>query len=104
MLLWLVLVILSACLGASIWINVRVLRNNLQLNDQREALVDTIEQSLDVLDECFTRIAYNAEVPVLSDEPIIREVLADIKRAKNAVLAIASRVVIYGQDDDNEDE
>jgi hypothetical protein len=96
--LWLIIVFLMLCLAASVWLNVHVVRKNLILADQREELVDTIEVSLDTLDNCYSNIARSAEIPVLSDEPVIREVLSDIKRAKNAVLAIASKVVIYGEE------
>ena len=95
---WLLVGMLAALLALSVYLNVVCIRRNLELNDQRERLVDQIEESLDVLDECHMRLAHNAEIPVLSDEPIIRELLADIRRAKNAVLAIASKVVIYGDD------
>lgn len=92
-------VILSFLLACSIYINVVSLRRNLELSDQRERLVDVIEESLDVLDACHIRLAHTAEIPVLSDEPLIRDVVLDIKRARNAVLAIASKVVVYGDDD-----
>ena len=96
--LWLIITFLTMSLATSVWLNVNVVKKNLLLADQREELVDTIEDSLDVLDSCYSSIARNAEIPVLSDEPVIREVLADIKRAKNAVLAIAGKVVIYGEE------
>lgn len=98
--IWLLVVVLLLALGGSIWLNVHVIKKNLLLSDQREQLVDQIEDSLDVLDDVYTRLAHNAEIPVLSDEPIIREVLADLKRSKNAVLAIAGKVVTYGEEKD----
>ena len=93
--IWFVLIMTLLTLGGSVWLNVFVIRKNLQLADQRENLVDTIEESLDVLESCYDSIRHNSELPVLSDEPVIREVMADIKRAKNAVLAIAGQIVIY---------
>ena len=102
--IWVLVAFLVLALAASVWLNVVTVRKNLALNDQREELVDVIEESLDMLDSCYTSIAHNAEIPVLSDEPIIRELLSDIKRAKNAVLAIAGKVVIYGQDKREEDD
>lgn len=101
--IWVALVFLVLALGASVWLNVVTIRRNLQLNDQREELVDQIEESLDLLDDCYDRLARNADIPVLSDEPVIREVVADIKRARNTVLAIASKVVTYGADKDAAD-
>lgn len=97
---YIIIAVLALLLVGSGWLNVRVVRQNLNLSDQRETLVDTIEVSLDELDECYTRLAHNAEIPVLSDEPVIREVLHDIKRARNAMLAIAGQVVIYGNEED----
>lgn len=94
----LAIVVLFALLVASAWLNVRLLRQNIMLQDQRESLVDTIEESLDELDTCYTHIAHAAEIPVMSDEPVIRGLVADIKRAKNAVLAIANNVVVYGEE------
>lgn len=96
MLLALVVAVLLLC--ASLSCNVIMVKKTLMLSDQREELIDQIEASLDVLDGCYARLAHNAEVPVLSDEPIIREVVYDIKRAKNAVLAIAGKVAVYGDD------
>lgn len=79
----------------------KVIRKNLQLNDQREELVDTIEESLDMLEEVYKRIAKTAELPVAIDDPIVRDLLSDIKGAKHAVLAIANNVVAYGEDEDS---
>lgn len=95
---WFLVIIFTLLLTASIYVNVKVIKTNLVLSDQREQLVDQIEESLDMLDECYTRMAHNAEIPVLSDEPVIREVISDIKRAKNTVLAIAGKVVTYGDE------
>lgn len=102
--IWFVLVILMLALIASLWLNVVTLRKNLELSDQRETLVDQIEESLDLLDECYDRLARNADIPVLSDEPVIREVVMDIKRARNTVLAIAAKVVTYGKNKDDADD
>lgn len=101
--IWFVLAFLVMMLAGSVWLNFVTIKKNLVLADQREELVDQIEESLDMLDECYTRLAHNAEIPVLSDEPVIREVIADIKRARNAVLAIASKVVTYGEEKGAED-
>lgn len=97
-------VLLLLLLVASIWLNVIVIRKNLILIDQREVLVDQIEESLDMLDDCYNRLAQSTSIPVLSDEPVIRDVISNIKRAKNAVLAIAGKVVTYGDEDNVEDD
>lgn len=95
------LLVTAVAVGTS-WLAYTCVRKNLQLEDQRERLVDQIEESLDMLDSCFQGISRAADIPVLTDEPVIREVLGDIKRAKNTVLAIASLVVTYGTDEDDD--
>lgn len=103
--IWVLVVFLTLLSGGSSWLTYVTIKKNLALNDQREELVDTIEESLDMLEDIYERIAAAAEVPVLSDEPIIRDLLSDIKRLKNAVLLIASKVVVYGDNgDDNEED
>jgi hypothetical protein len=100
--IWVALVALVLALVGSIWLNIYTVGKNLELADQREALVDTIEDSLDQLETCYGSISHAADTPVLSDEPVIRQVLSDIRRAKNAVLAIAGKVVIYGDEPGDE--
>jgi hypothetical protein len=99
-LLWCYAALATALFAASTWLCAKSIAKNLQLEDQREALVDQIEASLDLLDECYQRLARAAETPVMTDEPIIREVINDIRSAKNAVMAVASLVVTYGSDED----
>ena len=106
--IWFALIVLLLLLAGSAWLNVHTIRKNLELNDQREELVTTIEEALDMLESCYGNIAHAAQLDVLSDEPVIRDLLNDIKRAKNAVMLIASKVVTYGVEkgaqDDAEDE
>lgn len=88
-------VVLSAVLIISI-------ARNLQYADKLEVLGDQIEESLDVLDDAYQRIAKVAEMPVMSDEPIIQQLLQDIKHAKHAVLLVANKVVVFDREDDDE--
>jgi hypothetical protein len=90
------LVSLAVLLVGSALLNVKLVQQNLVLSDQREDLVDQIEESLDMLDVSYQRLAHHANVPVLSDEPIIQDVVRDIKIARNTVLAVASKVAAYG--------
>ena|SRR3990167_7705202 len=102
--IWVLVVFLVLLSGGLSWLTYVTIKKNLALNDQREQLVDTIEESLDMLEDIYERIAAAAEIPVLSDEPIIRDLLSDIKRLKNAVLLIASKVVVYGDNGEEEED
>lgn len=101
---WLCVLVLLL-LTTSIWVNVKLVKKNLALSDQREELVDQIEEALDMLDVAYGKLAQASEIPVMADDPVIRDVVATIQYARNAVLTIASKVVAYGtNDDDDEDE
>lgn len=100
--IWILIILLFLSTGFFAWLSYVAIKKNLALEDQREALVDQIEESLDMLEDVYVNIARTAEIPVLSDEPIIRDLLSNIKTAKNTMLAIASKVVVYG--DNKEDE
>lgn len=89
-------ILATVLLGLSAWLNVKVVGKSVELDDQREDLVDQIEQSLDMLDEIYGRIDHHSKTPVLSDEPVVQEVVRDLKLARNTILAIASKVVGYG--------
>ena len=97
-------IIVTLLLAGAVWYGVFVTKKNLQLSDQREDLADQIEESLDMLDNCYSRLAHHAEIPVLSDEPIIQDVVRDIKLARNTVLAVASKVATYGSDEKETEE
>jgi len=101
--LWVWAITVTLLLIGSVWLNVRVIKQNIALNDQREDLVDQIEESLDMLDNCYSRLTHHSEIPVLSDEPIIQDVVRDIKLARNTVLAVASKVVTYGDEKETEE-
>lgn len=102
--IWFVLIVLALLLVGSVWLNVNIIRKNLELNDQREDLVDQIEESLDILDNCYSQLVHHSEIPVLSDDPIVRDVVHDIKLAQNTVLKVASKIITYGSDEKETEE
>ena len=51
---------------------------------------DSIEESLDVLDERYESISKVLEVPLFYDSPEIRKVVDDIKVSRNSILEIAN--------------
>lgn len=98
------LVLVLIVLACSIWFNVKCVRSVLLFNNKHEELVDQIEQSLDILDECYQRITKATEIPLASDDPIIKDLLLDIKHAKDAVLLVANKIVSFDQPDDPDDK
>ena len=66
---------------------------------------DSIEESLDVLDERYSSIEEVLEIPLFSDSPQIRQVHNDLRRSRDAVLTIAHILIDDFkelEDDENE--
>jgi len=53
---------------------------------------DTIERSLDALDSNYKRISEILETPVFFDSVEVRQVLSEIKSARNSILYVANQL------------
>lgn len=58
-------------------------------------LEDSIEESLDVLDLRYKRINEVLQVPVASDDPMIKMIVSEIKLAREAILLVANKLVSF---------
>ena len=68
------------------------IKKNLELNEQLEDVTGQIEESLDILDEYYARIDKKTKIEMFSDEPIIKELVADIGASRDAILLIANKI------------
>lgn len=70
-------------------------------------LEDDVEESLDLLDKRHKRIYDVLQIPVASDDPMIRMVIGEIKGAREDILVVANKLVSFtlmrGQDEENSD-
>lgn len=64
-------------------------------------LEDQIEESLDIIDECYRRISEASKIPVLYDEPVIKSVLNDMATSRDALLLIANKITVFSNSDKN---
>ena len=53
---------------------------------------ETIEDSLDRIDDCYKRISEINDIPVFFDSPEIRRLLAEIENVKFVILRIANKL------------
>lgn len=53
---------------------------------------DNMQESCDMLDDCYSQIGDVLNTPLLHDSPEIRSVLQNISAARNAVLYVANNV------------
>jgi hypothetical protein len=82
---------------------------NLRFAELIFSLEEEIEKSLQLLDRCYSRVGQILEIPVGSDDPLVRSVIDEIKRAQEAVLLVANRLSTgwkepKEQDDDTEQQ
>lgn len=90
--------ILSAFLVLSV-------RRNMSYMETIENTAEQVQTSLDVLDECYRRASDRAALEVMSDEPVIREMVKDLKDSRDAILLVANLIVKpFQTDEDDEDE
>lgn len=98
MLLTLILIVMSIGLYYSI-------KKNLELLQLLDDVNDQVEESLDILDALYQRVSQKASLEVMSDEPIVRELVADMKSAKDALIIVANKIVQpLDQTDDLDDK
>jgi hypothetical protein len=64
---------------------------------------DTLEESLDILDERYHKMGQVLDIPLYSDSPEIRRIRDDIVASQAAVLTIASKLTKDFKDEDKEE-
>lgn len=72
----------------------RSVSKNLELLESLEELSTQIEESLDILDDCYKNIQKKSELEIFIDEPVVKDLINDINNTKDAVLLIANK--LYG--------
>ncbi len=77
--------ILSVLLSISVYFNVK--HGVILLNMQ-----DSIEESLDVLDEKYQSISRVIEIPVFFDSLEVRQVISDIENCRDSILYVANQL------------
>lgn len=101
------LILVSALLAIISIALIFSVRLNLKLGKMILVVEDQIEESLDILDESYHRLTAITEIPVMSDEPVIRDVLSTIGRARYAVLEVANKLIVFeneSQEDTDADD
>jgi hypothetical protein len=90
-------IMLLSVLGGSIYLNYKLGKTMLIIQDK-------IEISLDELDQIYGRISKILDIPVFFDSVEVRQVIADIDNARNVVLKIADSLSNVTKDEDDTQE
>ena len=59
---------------------------------------DSIEDSLEILDEKYNSISKVLEIPLFFDSPQVRAVLEDIRRSRDSILLVANTITQTEED------
>lgn len=85
--------ILTACLTTALlvtftalWVSVQ---KNIEFSDRIDEIQESIQISIDTLNKQHMIMESKTKIEVFSDEPIVRDLVRDIKIAKNSVLTVA---------------
>lgn len=82
---WVICSLLCVACAVSFYYNLRFARIIFKMEDD-------IGECLDVLDEKYRSISKILEIPIFFDSPQVRQVVQDIKNAKESLLYIANRL------------
>lgn len=95
-LLMLVFLIMIALLSIVSYVSIK---RCLDIDEKLDELSFQVEESLDIIDDCYGRIAKTSETSLATDDPTIQQLIADIKHTKHALLLIANKIVAFEKDD-----
>ena len=101
MVIYALLCVVIAVLGVALFFSIR---RNLELDERFEEMGEQVEESLDILNDCYQRVTKVSEMPVTSDDPVVQQLLSDIKYAKHAILLIANKIVTFDRPEDEDEQ
>lgn len=101
MLIYALLGTIIVVLGIALFLSIR---RNLELDERFEEMGEQVEESLDILNDCYQRVTKVSEMPVTSDDPVVQQLLSDIKYAKHAILLIANKIVTFDRPEDEDEQ
>ena len=68
------------------------LRRLLSLSEKLDDVSEQIEESLDLIDDCYSDVSRHLKSPVLFDDPVVITMINDVKRSRDAMLLIANKM------------
>lgn len=71
---------------------VMMTKKSLKLIEKMDEIGAQIEESLDILDDCYGDVSKHLKSPVLFDDPVVITMVNDVKRARDAMLLVANKL------------
>jgi hypothetical protein len=65
-----------------------------------ESVSDQVEESTELLESCLARIERKSKLEVMFDDPVVKELIEDIKNSKEAVKLVKEKISIAIEESD----
>jgi hypothetical protein len=76
----------------------------ISLTEKLEAVGEQADESFDTLDQIFQRFDAKLKMELFSDEPVVRELVDDIVKAKETIHLVALKVYSSLEEDEEDEE
>jgi hypothetical protein len=67
-------------------------------------LEDQVDESLDLLDDRYKKLDSLTQIPVLMDEPVIRQMLQHMRDARESIAIISKKIRTFGEGEEEEQD
>lgn len=94
------LIFLLLCVSFFLYLSIK---KNLELSDKLDTIVERVEVCLDTLDECQIRIDKKSKLEVFYDDPVVKELIQDMKIARDSVIFVAKDLYETTNSESDED-
>jgi|OM-RGC.v1.030243278 hypothetical protein len=64
-------------------------KKNIEFMETFDDIQESLQRSLEILEEQKEKISQKSKLEVFSDEPVVRNLIRDIVESKNAVISVA---------------
>ena len=93
--LFVLLLFVSACLFVSI-------AKNLKQMEKLEELGNQVDQSIDVLDQTLSSLINVSQTPLLSDEPTVKMLIETVRSSIDSVKLVQAKLVYFDIEEEDE--
>jgi len=96
-----ILVIVCGFLGSCLFISVN---KNLDQQDSIDTIRDMMQESINHLNNVFIKVEAKTKLEVMSDDPIVRDLVNDIRDARDTLKYVLDSILTLATSDDRNDE
>lgn len=81
-----------------------IIKRTLFALEKIDEISTQVEESLDIIDDSYKNVSKHLKSPVLFDDPVVVEMVKNVKNAREAMLLVANKIASPFLDDSNADK